>query len=52
MERIASILPTSRGDEEVGVTKFEGKSGTFFIEDEIRVPINKPNIERMPGVLR
>jgi hypothetical protein len=26
--------------------------GGFFIEDELKIPVSKPNVEKMPGVLR
>lgn len=44
----------SRGTDEDGggPSAAIASTGGFFIEDELKIPINRPNAERMPGVLR
>jgi hypothetical protein len=52
LERLQQLVPNSRGtDEDTLVTKVDSKGG-FFIEDELKIPVSKPNVEKMPGILR
>ena len=52
LERLQQLVPNSRGtDEDTQVTKVDSKGG-FFIEDELKIPVSKPNVEKMPGILR
>ena len=52
LERLQQLVPNSRGtDEDTQVTKVDSKGG-FFIVDELKIPVSKPNVEKMPGILR